>query len=123
MLSMLDRYKKTGFLQGSMFQIHLVHKTVTSSFLFSSVPLLSNKTQPCFTAPVPSPLGRNHEIKKSLLDTRVMDLPKVSRKISLFSILLFLLVLITVNILLTAWIILTLRINFQGQQKKLDGGR
>ena len=44
-----------------------------------------------------------------------MDLPKVSRKISLFSILLFLLVLITVNILLTAWIILTLRINFQGQ--------
>lgn len=43
-----------------------------------------------------------------------MDLPKVSRKISLFSILLFLLVLITVNILLTAWIILTLRINFQG---------
>ena len=47
-----------------------------------------------------------------------MDLPKVSRKISLFSILLFLLILITVNILLTAWIILTLRINFQGQQNK-----
>ena len=43
-----------------------------------------------------------------------MDLPKVSRKISLFSILLLLLALITVNILLTVWIILSLRINFQG---------
>ena len=43
-----------------------------------------------------------------------MDLPKVSRKISLFSILLLLLALITVNILLTVWIILALRINFQG---------
>ena len=43
-----------------------------------------------------------------------MDLPSVSRKISLFSILLLLLALITVNILLTVWIILSLRINFQG---------
>ena len=43
-----------------------------------------------------------------------MDLPKVSRKISLFSILLLLLALITVNILLTVWIILALRINSQG---------
>ena len=120
---MLDQNKKTVFLQTSMFHIDFAPETVSSSFLFSLVPLLSNKTQPCFTAPVPSPLERNHEIKKSLLDARVMDLPKVSRKISLFSILLFLLVLITVNILLTAWIILTLRINFQGQQNKLDRSR
>ena len=48
-----------------------------------------------------------------------MDLTKVSKKLSLFSILLFLLIIITCNLLLTVWIVLSLRINLTGERRQV----